>query len=63
VRVAKKGFLFCPKVPRQISHSAPFAKNVAAVEEFKASLKYFGKHLGPLPLQLAQYFRQSGLSS
>ena len=51
-------FKFCPKFPQSISHYSDLssAKAYADTDRFLASVVNFGKHLGPLFLQLSERF-------
>ena len=51
-------FKFCPKFPQSISHYSDLssAKAHADTDRFLASVVNFGKHLGPLFLQLSERF-------
>ena len=49
-------FRFCPKVPRQISHTNPIGKNAKELQAFLGVLKVFGNNLGPTLLQLSPHF-------
>ncbi len=51
-----EGFVFCPKVSKQISHSTPLAKDKAALQLFCENVHAFGDHLGTAFLQLPPYF-------
>jgi uncharacterized protein YecE (DUF72 family) len=51
-----KEFRFCPKVPRQISHTNPIGKNDSEVRVFVTSLKLYVDQLGPVLLQLSPHF-------
>jgi len=51
-----KGFVFSPKVSKQISNSNPLGKDDAALQRFCENVKALGNHLGPVFLQLAPHF-------
>lgn len=58
-KAGKKKFIFCPKVPQSISHfSSAFQKpgTMEKLDEFLAAVSLFGKHLGPVFLQLSDKF-------
>lgn len=57
-----KDFVFCPKVPRQISHTNPIAKKSEDVAELIRAVKLFGKNLGPMLLQLSPHFSSDRLT-
>lgn len=51
-------FYFCPKFPQSISHYSDLgsAKARETTDRFLASVIHFGKHLGPLFLQLSEKY-------
>lgn len=49
-------FLFCPKVPQNISHRTHGLRDRSQLEEWWKCLSQFGPHLGPCFLQLPPYF-------
>ncbi len=53
-----KDFMFCPKFPQTISHYSDLSSPKAheATDRFFASIIHFGKHLGPLFLQLSDKY-------
>jgi uncharacterized protein YecE (DUF72 family) len=57
--VAKTGvddFIFCPKVYQGISHFGGFKDKQFLTDVFVKSIQKFGKHLGPIFLQLSDKF-------
>ncbi len=54
--VAPRGFKFCPKVSRPISHVNPLAKDKAALKQFCENITAFEEHLGTAFLQLPPSF-------
>jgi uncharacterized protein YecE (DUF72 family) len=54
-----KGFLFCPKVPMEISHSRNLEDTGPAYAGFLAAARAFGDHLGPAFLQFPDSFGPS----
>jgi len=50
------GFRFCPKFPQTITHIRRLTNAEEATAKFYQSLTAFGKHLGPLLLQLGENF-------
>lgn len=57
-KAAGTDFKFCPKFPQSISHYSDLssAKTHADTDRFLDSILNFGKHLGPLFLQLSEKF-------
>jgi uncharacterized protein YecE (DUF72 family) len=49
-------FKFCPKFPQSITHIRRFRNVEEQTNEFYTNISVFGKHLGPLFLQLADNF-------
>ena len=49
-------FLFCPKMPRAITHENLFIDCDAVTEAFMNSIRAFGKHLGPVLIQVSEAF-------
>ncbi|MBE9585976.1 DUF72 domain-containing protein [Mucilaginibacter sp. JRF] len=57
IQVAESpGFKFCPKFPQSITHLRRLANSEPQTAQFYQSLSGFGKHLGPLLLQLGDNF-------
>jgi uncharacterized protein YecE (DUF72 family) len=57
-KASGRDFLFCPKVPQEISHKTALHTHKARnlTEAFLAGIAAFGKHLGPIFLQLSDSF-------
>jgi uncharacterized protein YecE (DUF72 family) len=53
---ALKGFLFCPKISRTISHLKRLKNADDATDRYLSSIYEFGEYLGPCFLQLADNF-------
>jgi uncharacterized protein YecE (DUF72 family) len=53
---ALKGFLFCPKISRTISHLKRLKNADDATDKYLSSIYEFGEYLGPCFLQLADNF-------
>lgn len=53
---AKKGFLFCPKFSRTISHIKRLKDADLATDQYLSSIYEFGEYLGPCFLQLGDNF-------
>lgn len=51
-----KDFLFCPKVPQSISHYSSFVNIEDKTDAFLEGIFAFGKHLGPVFLQVSDRF-------
>ncbi|MBX2986317.1 MAG: DUF72 domain-containing protein [Bdellovibrionaceae bacterium] len=51
-----ESFLFCPKIPQSISHSAGGLTDAAELRRWLESIAHFGPHLGPCFLQLPPTF-------
>ena len=51
-----KDFLFCPKVPQTISHYSSFVNIDDKTNAFLEGISAFGKHLGPVFLQVSDKF-------
>src|ERR1700753_1807489 len=49
-------FKFCPKVPQLISHYSQFKNVGQATDSFLEGILAFGKHLGPVFLQVSDKF-------
>jgi uncharacterized protein YecE (DUF72 family) len=49
-------FLFCSKVPREITHEKWFEDCASITEEYLNSIRCFGEHLGPVLLQVSEKF-------
>jgi uncharacterized protein YecE (DUF72 family) len=54
-----KDFKFCPKFPQQISHYSNFQHTDSLTEAFLESVSAFGDNLGPIFLQVSEYFSPS----
>ncbi|MBV7529501.1 DUF72 domain-containing protein [Chitinophaga sp. sic0106] len=52
-------FVFCPKVPQIISHYSSLSNAGERTTEFLDGMLGFGKHLGPIFLQLSEKFSPS----
>lgn len=55
-RAGDKDFVFCPKVPQTISHYSTFTNIDDKTNSFLQSIHAFGKHLGPVFLQVSDKF-------
>ena len=62
VKSVGKALKFCPKIPRQISHTNPIAKNSRELSDFLDRLPHFRKNLGPTLLQLSPHFSPDRIS-
>lgn len=51
-----KDFIFCPKVPQSISHYSSFVDIEDKTNAFLEGIYAFGKHLGPIFLQVSDRF-------
>lgn len=51
-----KDFVFCPKVPQSISHYSSFVNIEDKTNAFLEGIYAFGKHLGPIFLQVSDRF-------
>lgn len=51
-----KDFLFCPKMIKEVTHAGNMKDKQAVTEEFLKGLTGFGKHLGPLFIQVSDTF-------
>ena len=51
-----KDFVFCPKVPQNISHYSSFVDIEDKTNAFLEGIYAFGKHLGPIFLQVSDRF-------
>lgn len=51
-----KDFVFCPKVPQTISHYSSFVNIEEKTNSFLDGILAFGKHLGPVFLQVSDKF-------
>lgn len=51
-----KNFVFCPKVPQSISHYSTLINAGPQTDAFLEGVMAFGKHLGPIFLQLSDRF-------
>jgi len=51
-----KDFIFCPKVPQSISHYSSFVDIEDKTNAFLEGIYAFGKHLGPVFLQVSDRF-------
>lgn len=55
-KAAGKDFVFCPKVPQSISHYSSFVDIEDKTNAFLEGIYAFGKHLGPIFLQVSDRF-------
>lgn len=55
-KAAGRDFLFCPKMPREITHDKLFIDAGAVTESFFNSIRAFGTHLGPVLIQVSEQF-------
>ena len=55
-RTADKAFLYCPKMFQGITHKGSLLGKQSLLKEFFNSIEHFGKHLGPVFIQLSDYF-------
>ena len=55
-KAGDKDFLFCPKMYKEVTHSGSMRDKQAITDEFLKGLKGFGKHLGPLFIQVSDTF-------
>lgn len=57
-KAGNRDFYFCPKFPQSISHYSDLGSMKAkeTTDRFLASIIHFGKHLGPLFLQLSEKY-------
>lgn len=55
-KAKEKDFLFCPKVPQTISHYSSFVNIEDKTNAFIEGIFAFGKHLGPVFLQVSDKF-------
>lgn len=49
-------FLFCPKMIKDITHAGPLYAKDLVLEKFVDDIKAFGKHLGPIFIQLSESY-------
>lgn len=49
-------FKFCPKIPQVISHYSSFKNADRMTDDFLAGISAFGKHLGPVFLQVSERY-------
>ncbi len=54
--VNNAAFRFCPKMFKGVTHSGNLDKKVEVLIKFLDSVKLFGKYLGPIFIQLSEYF-------
>ena len=52
----QEGFMFCPKVPQEISHKTNLASETSQTKTFFKSIQRFGDSLGTAFMQLPEYF-------
>jgi uncharacterized protein YecE (DUF72 family) len=52
----EKGFLFCPKIPRMISHSTRLDRQLSKLDDFLNVIQHLGACLGMIFLQLSPDF-------
>jgi len=52
-------FLYCPKIFQGITHKGSLLDKQSLLNEFINSLQYFGKHLGPVFIQMSDFFPPS----
>jgi len=45
------GFIFCPKTPREITHTGDLQLAVSDMARFVESMRHFEQHLGPILIQ------------
>jgi uncharacterized protein YecE (DUF72 family) len=55
-------FKFCPKVLKYISHSRSLGVDTDRIERFCEHIRYFGRNLGPVFMQLPPYFDTTKLN-
>ncbi|WP_143305397.1 DUF72 domain-containing protein [Chitinophaga vietnamensis] len=55
-KVKGRDFLFCPKVPQSISHNSTLLNAGEETAAFIDGIRAFGPQLGPVFLQLSEYF-------
>lgn len=55
-KAGDRDFLFCPKMIKEVTHSGNMRDKGAVTEEFLRGLTGFGKHLGPLFIQVSDTF-------
>lgn len=53
---APEGFLFCPKMIRDITHEQFFVNSENATKEYLDSVRAFDDHLGPVFIQVSESF-------
>lgn len=53
---APDGFLFCPKMLRNITHDNLFVDSTGITEAYITSIRAFGDHLGPVFIQVSESF-------
>lgn len=60
-KAARRDFLFCPKVPQEISHKTALHTPQATklTKDFLTGIAAFDKHLGPIFLQLSDSFSRA----
>lgn len=54
--MASEGFMFCPKIPKRISHDMSLVNTRVLTQQFCDQIKTFGAHLGPAWLLLPPHF-------
>jgi uncharacterized protein YecE (DUF72 family) len=55
-KAAKKDFLFCPKMYKGVTHFGSLKGKEALTTEFLKEVVAFGKHLGPVFVQMSEFF-------
>lgn len=55
-KAAKKDFLFCPKMNKGVTHYGSLTGKDSITTEFLKGLLAFGKHLGPIFIQVSENF-------
>ncbi len=56
-----KGFEFCPKLPRQLTHNGLSEPSIPSALEFLEQMRGFGHHLGPIFAQLPPSYEPASL--
>ena len=64
-KIKERQFFFCPKVPQAISHHSNLISRQASdlTDEFLHSISHFQPHLGPVFMQLSEFFSPAASSS
>ncbi len=55
-KAAKKDFLFCPKMYKGVTHFGSLKGKEPLTTEFLKEVLAFGKHLGPIFVQMSEFF-------